>query len=255
MSSKIMINEVSVALEDLEVLSDVSFSLDLNEIVCVLGPSGCGKTTLLNTLAGIVKVTNGDIQFPNSVRNIGYVYQEPRLIPWRNVLKNVAFALENSDEGQDEIDLIAKSKLALTGLSDFAEFPVHKLSGGMKQKVALARALCLEPQLLLLDEPFGSLDWQSRLTIQSSLLPIWESLNATVVVVTHDPFEAVMIADKLILLSNRPATVLSVYSLDLPKPRLWSDPQVFEVFKEVLDRLDLPISDKLMNLRGAEHYV
>jgi len=194
------------------------------EFVCFIGPSGCGKTTLLRITAGLEKpdsgtltVNNEPIKGPGPDR--GMVFQEYSLFPWRTVLKNVTFSLELKKVPKSEREKIARDFLELVGLSKFADSYPHELSGGMKQRVAIARALVNDPKLLLMDEPFGAVDAQTRNRLQHELLNIWEKKKKTVLFITHSVDEAVFLADKVVVFTARPGRVKEVISVDLPRPR------------------------------------
>lgn len=207
----------------LRVLQDVNFSLAREEFVAVLGPSGSGKSTLLRLLAGLLQPTRGRIQFfglqPGSQPCIGLVFQQANLMPWRNVLENVLLPLELDGVDRREAEEAARSLIELVGLKGFEEAWSRDLSGGMAQRVALARALIQEPDLLLLDEPFGSLDALTREKMGAELLRVWEATCNTVVMVTHSISEALLLSDRVLVLSNRPGHIQLDLKVELPRPR------------------------------------
>jgi NitT/TauT family transport system ATP-binding protein len=203
----------------------VDLSLNRGEFVCLLGPSGCGKTTLLNAVAGFLSISSGELNFkgkpidhPGPDRAM--VFQQPGLLPWRDVLHNVTYGLEMSGRmrGREAV-LRAGALLELVGLADFARSFPHQLSGGMQQRVNLARALAVEPELLLLDEPFASVDAQTREALQVELLAICERAEVTALFVTHDIGEAVFLADRICVFSKRPGRIVREVPVRLPKPR------------------------------------
>ena len=204
-----------------EALKDVSFSVAHQEFVCVLGPSGSGKTTLLRILSGLLYPTTGTVHFGNTKKNpvIGLVFQQANLMPWRTVTENITLALEirgvNAQESTDKV----QAMIDLVGLQDFAQAWPASLSGGMAQRVALARALIQDPDLLLLDEPFGALDALTRERMGVELLRIWQSKRKTVVMVTHSISESLLLADRVIMLTPRPGRILLDVKVDLPRPR------------------------------------
>jgi NitT/TauT family transport system ATP-binding protein len=205
--------------EGLTALRDVSFTVRADEFVCVVGPSGSGKTTLLRLLAGLALPTAGEVYFEGELlrgprRRIGFVFQQANLMPWRNALDNVRLPLELRGSPDEDQRRQARRLLDLVGLGAFEDTYPHNLSGGMAQRVALARALVHQPDLLLLDEPFGSLDALTRERMAAELLRIWNARPVTVVMVTHSIPEAIFLADRVIVLSPQPGEV----RLDLPIP-------------------------------------
>jgi NitT/TauT family transport system ATP-binding protein len=206
----------------LEALRDISFEVQPREFLCVLGPSGCGKTTLLRILAGLLQPTSGLITFHEHAGNLpetGFVFQNANLMPWRSVLQNITLPLELEGAPQDEIRGKAADLIDLVGLQGFESNWPKDLSGGMAQRVALARALIHDPDLLLLDEPFGALDALTRERMGTELLRIWQVRQKTVVMVTHSISEAVFLADRVLVLSSRPGNVSLDLKIDLPRPR------------------------------------
>ena len=209
---------------DLVAVKEVSFSVLPQEFVCVVGPSGCGKTTLLKLLAGLLEPTQGEIIFEGERltkprRRIGFVFQEANLMPWRTVHDNIALPLELEGIAMDEIEKRTQNLIQLVGLETFENNLPRDLSGGMAQRVAIARALIHNPDLLLLDEPFGALDALTRERMGSELMRIWGARKVTVVMVTHSISEAVLLADRIIVLSSRPGTVCLDMPNPLPRPR------------------------------------
>jgi NitT/TauT family transport system ATP-binding protein len=208
-----------------EVFRDFCVSIRPGEFVALLGPSGCGKTTLLNLLSGFLKPTIGSIRINGEavlpeMAALGYVFQSPNLFPWLSVLENVRFGLRmagrlNAAEQRQK----ARRYLALVGLEDTADELPHRLSGGMRQRVALARSLALEPSLLLMDEPFAALDAITRINMNEELLRLWAELGQAIVFITHDIDEAVFLADRVVLLGLPPNGIDSQLAIDLPRPR------------------------------------
>jgi len=212
----------------LPVLDGVDLTVATGKLVALVGPSGCGKSTLLRILAGLQAPTAGDValdgQPPEAARRakaVGLVLQEHALLPWRTAVENVRLGLEvNQRAGSARApDELARDTLALVGLAGFEGYYPHQLSGGMRQRVALARALVLRPRLLLLDEPFASLDDLTRGELGQELLRLWATTGATALLVTHSVAEAVMLADRVLVLTPRPATVAAEVRIDLPRPR------------------------------------
>jgi ABC-type nitrate/sulfonate/bicarbonate transport system ATPase subunit len=210
----------------LEVLRRVTFGLPTGAIVAILGPSGAGKSTLLNLAAGLirpdsgtVKVLGADTRGAVNWNRVGYMFQDDRLLPWRGALANVTLALEAGDMRAPERRRRARAALDTVGLADFADAYPHQLSGGMRSRVALARSLVGEPELLLMDEPFSRLDPQTRASLHRELLRIRDLRRLSILFVTHDVEEAVVLADRIVLLSARPGRVRETVALDLAHPR------------------------------------
>lgn len=208
----------------LAVLDRLSFQVAQGEFLCLVGASGSGKTTLLKLIAGLERPTAGEIYLAGEAvkepsRNVGFVFQEPTLMDWRTVEANVTLPLELNGINKKEAKDKAHALLELVRLTGFEEAYPAQLSGGMAQRVALARALVHNPQLLLLDEPFGALDALTRERMGRELLRIWQAHRKTVVMVTHSVAEAVFLADRVLVLSPRPATIVAEVVVDLPRPR------------------------------------
>ena len=200
-------------------LHDVSFSLEPNSFVSLIGPSGSGKSTLLRVLAGLVAPNKGEVQFSNRQPEVGMVFQEANLMPWRRVIDNVCLPLELKNVSGDVIKTRARDLVKLVGLEGFEESYPRDLSGGMAQRVAIARSLMQDPDLLLLDEPFGSLDALTRERMGDELLHIWGARRKTVLMVTHSISEAIYLSDRVLVLSARPGKIELNLSVDLPRPR------------------------------------
>jgi NitT/TauT family transport system ATP-binding protein len=205
-------------------LSNVTCSVRQRELVCVIGPSGCGKSTLIRILAGLEEPTSGSVLVDGeSVRgpgaDRGMVFQGYTLFPWLTVKKNVMFGLKMKGVQPVRAEAAAQRWLDMVGLVDFADAYPSELSGGMKQRVAIARALANQPRILLMDEPFGALDAQTRCSMQAHLLRIWESVDVTIVFITHDLDEAIYLADRIIVLGANPGRILEVIEVPVPRPR------------------------------------
>lgn len=203
---------------------NVNLSVAAGEFLCIVGPSGCGKTTLLHLLGGLVTPTRGGVYLRGvpliePQPDIGIVFQKPNLMAWRSVLENVLLPLQVSGFPKAEAQQRALDALTLVGLSDFAHAYPKTLSGGMEQRVAVARALVQEPCLLLLDEPFSALDALTRERLNRELLRLWHVHQLSAIMVTHNIQEAVYLADRVLVLSNRPATIAAKFTIDLPRPR------------------------------------
>ena len=219
--------------QHVQALQQVSLEIEENEFVCLLGPSGCGKSTLLNLVAGFEQPTAGRVLFGDGpvtgpARDRGVVFQEPTLFPWLTVEQNVEFGLRNLHLDAPQRRQVAGRFLTLVGLQDFARARPHQLSGGMKQRVALARVLALNPRALLMDEPFGSLDAQTRDRLQDELLRIWHIHRKTVLFVTHNVEEAVYLADRVAVLAPAPDSIIADLPISIPRPRDRFSPEVRE---------------------------
>ena len=205
-------------------LSKIDLTIDDGEFAALLGPSGCGKSTLLNMVAGFESVTGGSLSVygapvvqPGPDRAV--VFQEAALFPWLSVWENVVFGPKVQGLTPVQYEARARDTLNLVGLENFHKHLPVQLSGGMKQRVGIARVLVMEPKLLLMDEPFGALDAQTRLTMQQLLLDVWQQLRKTVIFVTHDIDEAILLADVIYIMSARPGRIASRIPVDLPRPR------------------------------------
>ena len=219
-------------------LADIDLKLPAGSFTTVVGRSGCGKTTLLRVLAGLVEPTAGRLALADGRRpRVGCVFQEPRLMPWLTVARNVGFGLVGRMARAEAADRVAAA-IDLVGLGAFSEARPHQLSGGMAQRVAIARALVLEPELLLLDEPFAALDAFTRRALQQQLSEIWRLRRPTVVFVTHDVEEAVLLGETVIELAG--GRLVGRHPIDLPFPRDATDPAVSAYRRAVLDRLMQP---------------
>ena len=205
----------------LSVLQDINLTINEEEFVALVGPSGCGKSTLLNIASGLLEPSSGTVKFTEV--EAGYeprmsiVFQETGLFPWRNVHDNIAFGLETAGMPEPQREERIKHYIELVGLKGFEKSFPHQLSGGMRQRVGIARALALEPDLLLMDEPFSALDAQTRTIMQEELVTLWEKTRLTTLYVTHNIQEAVMLADRVVLLSRRPGKVNKILTIDIPR--------------------------------------
>jgi len=205
-------------------IKDFSLSIDKGEFIAIVGPSGCGKSTLLDIISGLSKANSGNIFIDGNAitgpaLDRGFVMQGYALFPWRTVRRNVEFGLELKKIPKKERANISQEYLELVGLKGFEERYPHELSGGMKQRVAIARSLAYDPEVLLMDEPFAAVDAQTRETLQDELLRIWEKTNKTIIFVTHSIEEAVLLADRVVVLTKNPGTIKKVVEINLPRPR------------------------------------
>ena len=222
-------------------LNGVNLDIKENEFICVVGPSGCGKSTLLNIIAGLHEPTSGAAyldgkKIEGTGVERGVVFQQYALFPWRTVLKNVMFPLEMKKTPKAEAEKIALKYIKAVGLEGFENSYPKELSGGMKQRVAIARAYAADPEVLLLDEPFGALDAQTRVQLQTELLETWQKEKKTCFFITHDVDEAIILAQRVIIMSARPGRIKKIVEIDIPYPRTQAtktDPRFLELKTEV----------------------
>lgn len=248
-------NEIVLSIKDLhksfrkddgELVAIEDFNLDImdGEFVCVLGPSGCGKTTLLRIIAGLEEPTSGKILLKNKEitgpgSDRGMVFQEFGLFPWRSVRKNIEFGLEIRKIPKEERRTISDRYIDLVGLKGFETSHPNELSGGMKQRVGIARALANDPAILLMDEPFGALDAQTRNLMQKELLRIWSEMKKTVVFITHSVDEAVFVADRVVVMSARPGKIKSIFDVKWERPRDRAGVEFASLRKKILAELEI----------------
>ena len=236
MSDKALsIEDVSVSFDSLQVFRHLSLEIGRGEFVAIVGPSGCGKTTLLNLFSGFLKPSSGEVICSGRVR---MVYQDDSLFPWKTVAQNIALGLRNVENEQERARQL-NDMLRLIKLDEFAGHYPHQLSGGMRQRVELARALIGDSDILLLDEPFSSLDYLARLRMRRELARMLEELPRTVVLVTHDIEEAAQLADRILVLSDRPARICRELHANISRPREPTHPEVVETVHCVLMELGL----------------
>ncbi len=227
-------------------LSDINLEIAEGEFICIVGPSGCGKSTLLNLIAGLEKPTEGTITLdgrevlgPGADRVV--MFQEPALYPWLNVIDNVKFGMKLAGVLKGEQEKRAEKYLRMVHLWDFREYAVHELSGGMKQRTALARALTMDSRIMLMDEPFSALDKQTINKLRAELEAIWEETRRTIIYVTHSVEEALYFADRIIILADRPGIVKSIVKIDLPRPRQLDSEDFVDIRKHLLDGLKVEV--------------
>jgi len=228
-----------------QALSDVSFSVDDGEFCCVVGPSGCGKTTLLRTIAGLERPDSGTVLVDGDPvtgpgLDRGMVFQEYALFPWRTVRGNIRFGLDRPACGCSDCEHRVQELVDLVGLDGFEDSYPKALSGGMKQRVGIARALAPDPEILLMDEPFGSVDARTRDRLHAELLDIWGETDQSVVFVTHDIDEAVTLADKIVIMDAEPGTVQSTLSVALSRPRDRTATAFVDYVAQIRDELGSP---------------
>lgn len=233
-------------------LDDVSLDFAAGKFTSIVGPSGCGKSTLLSLIAGFQKPTSGTIlldgkpvQGPGP--NRGFVFQDYALFPWKTVLENIAFGLRINGKSRKEADFIAREFLRMVNLEDFAEAYPYTLSGGMKQRVSIARALAYDPEVLLMDEPFGAVDAQTRKMLQKELVHILEKFSKTILFVTHSVLEAVFLSDMVVVMTAHPGKIKGIVPVDLLRPRNHSEKKYIEIRNHVLNLLEEEVEKNYQN--------
>ena len=228
-----------------EALREIDFEIREGEILCLLGPSGCGKTTVLNIIAGFQKPSRGEVLVNGSGvdkpgPDRGVIFQEHGLFPWRTALQNIIFGPQMMGKRLSESLALADQYINLIGLSGFQNHYPHELSGGMQQRVAIARVLVNQPEILLMDEPFGKLDAQTRATTQILLLNVWEKIRPTILFITHDIDEAIFLGDRILVMSRRPGKIMKEFKVTLNRPRdyeIIATLAYLEIKREILNLL------------------
>ena len=239
---------------ELHALEPIDLDVQAGEFVCLLGPSGCGKSTLLNIIAGLDKPSSGEVRIDDKpVRGTGsdrvMIFQSAALFPWLSVFDNVKFGLNMIGVSKPERQVIARKYLRMVHLGDFENAYVHELSGGMKQRVAIARALALNPDVLLMDEPFGALDAQTRDILHDELQTIWSETRKTILFVTHNVREAIVLGDRVVVFSARPGRIKRIFNIDLPRPRQIESYAVVDLARAIMTELR---DDALASEQNAE---
>jgi NitT/TauT family transport system ATP-binding protein len=240
------------------VLKDVSLKAKAGEFIALVGPSGSGKSTLLNLLAGLLKVTSGDVIFQGQpVRkvntHVGYVTQRDNLVPWRTVEGNLALPLEIRKVSRSETETRVRAAIQQVGLTGFGKHYPAELSGGMRKRVTLARALIYGANTLLMDEPFGALDAQLKLVIEDELMELWHEAHPTVLYVTHDLTEAITLADRVVVFSSRPARILAIENIDISRPRDLNATRFLPYFRDVHEKLWALLKTNLSDILENRH--
>ncbi len=236
--------------QEVQALADVDLGIRQGEFCCFIGPSGCGKSTLLRIIDGLITPTGGRVVIDGVPttgprRDLAVVFQSFNLLPWRTVTANVALGLEDRGMPKEKRLEVAREWLGMVGLGGFEDFYPSQLSGGMQQRVGIARALAVEPSILLMDEPFGSVDAQTRLIMQSELLRIWAGDRKTVIFVTHDVEEALFLGDRVVTFSERPGRIVDVIDVPFERPRLDAlrgDPEFARLKEQLWEKLKRNIS-------------
>jgi sulfonate transport system ATP-binding protein len=239
-TTKIEVKNLTKRFGELLVLNGISFNVQKGEFLSIVGPTGCGKTTFLNCLSKLIPTSEGNIfidgeEADPKKHNISFVFQEPTCMPWRTVRENVAFGMEVKQFPKEKLEERLKYILDLVGLTDTADLYPNQVSASMEQRMAVARAFAVDPDLLLMDEPYGQLDVKLRYYLEDELVRLWQALKSTVVFITHNVEEAVYVAERILILSNKPTSIKAQVKVDLPRPRSLIDPKFVEIRKNVTD--------------------
>jgi len=237
---KIEVKDLSKRFGDLLVLDKINFEVAEGEFLAIVGPTGCGKTTFLNCLSKLTATSDGDIFIDGEIanprkHNISFVFQEPTCMPWRTVRQNVAYGMEVKKFPREELNRKLDNILKLVGLLDTADLYPNQVSASMMQRIAVARAFAVNPDLLLMDEPYGQLDVKLRFYLEDELIKLWQTLRSTVIFVTHNIEEAVYLAERILVLSNKPTGIKAEVPVALPHPRNMIDPEFVEIRKHVTE--------------------
>lgn len=239
----------------LDALKDVNVEIETGEFVCLLGPSGCGKSTLLRILSQLESPSAGSIEIEQTKKNLplqSMVFQEKGVIPWLTVEENVAFGLKMRHEKPELVKKITDEYLYKVGLQQYRHLYPKELSGGMKQRVSIARAFANNPEILLMDEPFAALDEQNKFILQEELLSIWEETKKTVLFITHSIDEALLLADRIILMSSQPGTIVKEISIPMPRPRtiedVRSNDEMTQIFIDIWEHLQREVKQNRQSI-------
>ncbi len=239
---KIEVKNLTKKFGDLLVLDDVSFNIKNEEFVCVVGPTGCGKTTFLNLLTKLISPTAGQILIDGTpadpkIHNISFAFQEPSAFPWLTVEQNIAYGMKIKKESKDVIAQRTDEVLDLLGLQKYRKQYPHQLSVSSEQRIVIGRSFAMHPDLLLMDEPYGQMDIKMRFYLEDEVVRLWKAFKSTVFFITHNIEEAVYLADKIIILTNKPAKIKEELVIDLPRPRDITSKEFIEYRKYVTDQI------------------
>ena len=239
---KVSVSNLTTQYDDLLVLNDINFDIYKGEMLCIVGPTGCGKTTFLNCLSRFIPITHGSINVDGESadprkHNIAFVFQEVSAIPWLTVEDNIRFGLRIKRLPEDEIEKRVERMLDVVGLMKYRTYFPQQLSASMEQRVVIARNFAINPDLLLMDEPYGQLDVKLRYYLEDELMRIWKELGSTVAFITHNIEEAVYLAERILILSPKPSTIKEEVIVDLPRPRQFDDPKFVAIRDYVTERI------------------
>jgi len=237
---KVQVNHLTKRFGDLVVLDDISFNVKKGEFLCIVGPTGCGKTTFMNCLTQLYTPTSGEIQIDGEAvnlkkHNVAYIFQEYSTMPWLNIEQNVAYGLKTKRRPKQEISEKVELMLELVGLTAYRNYYPRELSASMLQRVVIARAFATEPELLLMDEPYGQLDYELRFHLEDELIKLWQQTKTTVIFITHNIEEAVYLGERIMVLTNKPTKVKENIVCDLQRPRNIADPKFVDLRNRVTD--------------------
>ncbi len=240
MENKVEVSHLTKKFGDLLVLDDLSFNVKNGEFLTIVGPTGCGKTTFLNSLTKLYDITSGEILVngePVNLKkhNIAYIFQEYSTMPWLKVEENIRFGLEIKKKSEEEIKRSVDWVIKMVGLEEYRDYYPRQLSASMLQRVVIARAFATEPELLLMDEPYGQLDLELRFKLEDELIKLWKKTNTTVIFITHNIEEAVYLGENIMVLTNKPTRVKTIIKNPLPWPRNVSDPEFIELRNKITD--------------------
>ena len=239
---KVEVKNLTKKFDDLLVLNDISFNIRKGEFVCVVGPTGCGKTTFLNLLTKLIEPTAGELLIDGEPadpkkHNLAFVFQEPSAFQWLTVEENLAFGLKIKKLPPEEIKRRVDNMLELLGLTKFRNAYPSQLSGSSEQRIIIGRAFVMNPDLLLMDEPYGQMDIKLRYYLEDEVIRLWKETGSTVVFITHNIEEAVYLAEKVLILTNKPATIKEEIEVDLPRPRDFTDPAFIQLRTRITDQI------------------
>lgn len=252
MTQKIEVKGLSKVFEDkrkmVEVLREINFSVESGEFVSIVGPSGCGKSTLLNILAGLIEPTKGEASVHGDKAALGYIIQQDALLPWRTVLSNAMVSFEvgarkgTGRESHGKNVELARKWLSKVGLQGFEDYYPYEISGGMRKRATLVRTLVYRPEVILMDEPFTGVDAQTKIVLEDELLRLWQENRMTVLFVTHDLGEAILLADRVFLMSARPGIIKGIYEVNISRPRTFSEvqnsPEFTKIYHDIWSSLE-----------------
>ena len=240
--NKIEVKNLTKNFDELHVLDDVSFNVRKGEFLCIVGPTGCGKTTFLNLLTRLILPTSGDLFIDGAsadpeVHNLAFAFQEPSAMPWLTVEKNLEFGLKIKHLPKDVIKERVERIIKLLGLEQFRDKYPHQLSVSSEQRIVIGRAFAMYPDLLLMDEPYGQMDIKMRYYLEDEVIKLWKEFGSTVIFITHNIEEAVYLAERILILTNKPAKIKEEIVVDLPRPRDFTDPKFVEIRRYVTDQI------------------
>jgi len=241
-NNKIEVKNLTKHFGDLHVLDDINFNIKKGEFICIVGPTGCGKTTFLNLLTRIYMPSKGDLYIDGELadprkHNLAFVFQEPSAVPWKTVEQNLKFGLELKKIPKKEIDSRVENIINLMGLQEFRNSYPHQLSVSTEQRIIIGRAFVMNPDLLLMDEPYGQMDIKLRFYLEDEVIKLWKATGSTVVFITHNIEEALYLAERILILTNKPTTIKEELKIDLPRPRDITSPEFIKIRNYVTEQI------------------